>query len=70
MAATRKLYCELAEEFSLALSRDDTCSDTVAHCVRKTADVLKRDASKFRYDYFFEACGLDSFGYVKGTASA
>lgn len=33
--------------------------------VRNLADMYKRDNPKFRYDTFYEACGLDEWGQVK-----
>lgn len=68
MAASRKTYIRLADRLRgdlLASSTDE--KDAVARAVRSVADALKEDNRAFRYDRFFEACGLDSFGYVKGT---
>lgn len=38
---------------------------TVADVARSLADKFKRDNPKFRYDKFFEACGLDVYGELK-----
>lgn len=67
MAATRKLYCDLADRLRQLLDQDDICKDTVAATARTIATGLKIDNPQFRYDTFYEACGLDYFGYVKGT---
>lgn len=67
MAASRKLYRELASEFeALLAAAADTGLDTktLASAARCTAYALKRDNIAFRYDLLFEACGLDSFGKV------
>lgn len=65
--ASRQLYRGIATNVAQCLGNSGTCKDSVAELARKIADTLKADRSQFRYDTFFAACGLDSFGYVKGT---
>lgn len=64
---SRRLYQNMAHSVKIALDRSDTCSDSVALVARSIAEDLKMNDQKFRYDKFFEACGLDNFGYVEGT---
>lgn len=68
MAASRKTYIRLADRLrgDLLAARADE-RDAVARVVRSVADALKEDNRAFRYDKFFEAVGLDKFGYVRGT---
>jgi hypothetical protein len=68
MPATKRLYVTVAADIAKALEREDICKDSVALVTRKLASNFKFESSRFRYDTFFEACGLDSFGYVKGTS--
>jgi hypothetical protein len=68
MPATQRLYKKVAADIAGTLERSDVCKDSVALVTRKLADNFKFDNSRFRYDTFFEACGLDGFGYVKGTS--
>lgn len=70
MAATRSLYRSVAKDFANMLDAADRLGldrDTLATAARNVAQSFKIDRSEFRYDKFFEACGLDGFGYVKGT---
>jgi hypothetical protein len=60
---SRKHYRQIA-----AVINDNRRSESaiarlaVAGVARDIADILKRDNPRFRYDKFFEACGLDAFG--------
>lgn len=62
MSATRKLYTELAKSIQATLIHADP--HAVALVTRAIAIDLKRDNAAFRYDRFFEACGLDAHGQV------
>ncbi len=64
MTATRKLYNEVADtiKFRVGMAEGDELK-TVASLVRDLANDFKRDNRAFRFDRFFEACGLDSVGY-------
>lgn len=70
MAITQKNYRAFAEEIKLSIARDvgeGGGGQEIASVARRIADVMKADNPRFRYDTFFEACGLDSYGYpVKG----
>jgi hypothetical protein len=61
----RKDYAAIAQQIRYALGdgADDRYSLGVAHAARNVADALKASNPRFRYDVFFAACGLDSFGY-------
>ena len=39
--------------------------ETVATVARNLADAFKTADAKFRYDYFFDAVGLDKWGHVR-----
>ncbi len=62
--ASAALYRRLAIALSDAL-RDETTRLGVAVAARAVADVLKADNPRFRYDAFFDACGLDPYGVHK-----
>lgn len=64
MAASRKLYREMAESARQALSYSEN-PEAGAQIVRAFASDLKRDNPHFRYDRFYEAAGLDDNGYPK-----
>lgn len=67
MPATKRLYVAIAK--AINDSAEDfrhhgwTPRSAAAHTVRALAVVLKEDNPRFRYDTFYEACGLDSYGY-------
>lgn len=42
----------------------------VVSLVNDLAIAFKADNSRFQYDRFFEACGLDAFGEIKVPAAA
>ena len=66
MSATRKLYREIATSISYQVKAAGDEKDilhTIAAVTRAVADDLKRDNSAFLYHRFFEAAGLDEFGY-------
>lgn len=65
--ANRALYRSVAKDVAATLAKADVCTDSVAELARRIAQTFKLDRAEFRYDKFFDACGLDSFGYVKGT---
>lgn len=58
MPASRTLYRNLAH----TIRQEVTTGTMQASAVRALADDLKRDNSSFRYDRFFQACGLDEYG--------
>lgn len=64
---TRQVYRDIAESFRIALRRDGSPirGGQTAYIARMVAADLKRDNRRFRYDLFYEACGLDEFGEVK-----
>jgi len=64
---TRKNYRSVAEGIKHVLDSDENpiFKRAVAATTRSLAEEFKRDNSNFRYDKFYEACGLDSFGEVK-----
>lgn len=65
MATSRKDYRAAAEAFKVASAFERReARDALAHAARLLADHFKRDNPAFRYDRFFEACGLDAFGHV------
>lgn len=64
MSMTRKDYRAIAEQIKWSLKgANEDATQGVAQTARNVADALKADNSRFRYDTFFEACGLDSYGY-------
>lgn len=63
MAASRKLYREVASRLKITLKYAYSKA-AVAEAIRDVAGAFKADNSNFRYDYFYAACGLDSFGEV------
>jgi len=68
MAASRKTYRLIAERLSAVLEHAGSGEkDGIAKATRAVADGLKFDNPAFRFDKFFEAVGLDSHGYVRGT---
>jgi len=71
MSMTRKHYREAAEEISIILNytSDPVAKAAVADVARSLAAMFKRDNSNFRYDTFYEACGLDLWGNVKAEES-
>lgn len=66
MAASRKLYRMIAENVKQDLEGNNGQRQAgIALVVRESiAPALKADNPNFRYDYFFEACGLDEFGLI------
>jgi hypothetical protein len=64
--ASRRFYTAIAGNFKAALDREHDL-DAIASVARDVATTCKIDNPNFRYDWFFDACGLDSHGYVKGT---
>jgi hypothetical protein len=69
MAASQRLYRELAKVIRRALNESYSCAYAVAvsDVAKGIADVLKWDNRAFRYDRFFPACGLDSWGEILPT---
>ena len=67
MAMSRAGYIKLAEAYAAKLKiTEGDVRKGVAIAIRTTADVFKMDP-RFRYDTFFEVCGLDAFGELKGN---
>lgn len=62
MAASRKLYREIAESIKQALNYSEN-REAGAQIARAVASDLKRDNYNFRYDTFYAAAGLDENGY-------
>lgn len=62
----RKNYKAIAESIHSTLYDTPFTTPEFKEGVRQTAihlaDVLRADNPNFRYDFFFEACGLDAFG--------
>jgi hypothetical protein len=63
---TRKDYRITAETIRTNLENAPTpeIAEYVAKLTRQIADDFKWGNSNFRYDKFFETCGLDGWGYV------
>ena len=70
----RKDYRSIAGAFANALSLHVDYyaqeGDGIALAARNVAEALKADNPNFRYDKFFEAIGLDSWGEVKQNVEA
>lgn len=66
MTMTRKHYREVAEVISNNLRFEDAPDgkDAIAGVAQDLAAMFKRDNSNFRYDTFYQACGLDIWGNV------
>ena len=62
MAMSRKDYTKIADIINDNLADTMVESRAVAGVARELADYFKSDNPSFRYDVFFNACGLDSFG--------
>lgn len=65
MPGSRSLYEDIASSTKFVMNDPITSPDQkliVAWLARQIADDLKRDNRAFRYDKFFEACGLDEHG--------
>lgn len=67
---SRKHYREFAESIkrevdyveTLTPARRNAAGAVVVSLAHNIASTCKRDNSSFRYDTFFEACGLDGYG--------
>lgn len=71
MATSRKDYQAAALAFKTAAAFEPLeAREALAHAARLLADDFKASNPRFRYDRFFEACGLDAFGHVIVGASA
>lgn len=68
MSATRKDYRAAAAAFAGALASYPESAEGISRAARDLATHFKSDNPRFRFDIFFEACGLDSFGDVKPAA--
>lgn len=64
MAMSRRDYAKIADIVNDNLADTMVESRAVAGVARELADYFKSDNSNFRFDTFFEACGLDPFGDV------
>ena len=63
----RVVYCEIAAVIRETLSDpelSDRSRESAAKFSRKAADLLKADYPTFSYEWFFGACGLDTWGYT------
>lgn len=66
VALSRQDFQAAADTIARALRTDNEAARiTAAFIARDLADHFKKRNSAFRYDRFFEACGLDSFGYLR-----
>jgi hypothetical protein len=64
MAASRKLYREIADSIRMNLvGLTPKQTEGAAIIARAVASDLKRDNYNFNYGTFYEAAGLDSFGH-------
>jgi hypothetical protein len=66
MAMSRKDYRAFAAVLKESLEASETQGEKyiVARTAKELAVTMKSDNSNFRYDTFFEACGLDGWGEV------
>lgn len=63
MAASRKLYREIAESIRTnMIGMTPKQAEGAAYIARAVASDLKRDNYNFRYDTFYTAAGLDVNG--------
>ena len=64
MAMSRKNYWAIAGAIKgrVEANVEDKVLGEIAALARDLAREFKRDNHNFRYDVFFAACGLDSFG--------
>jgi hypothetical protein len=72
MTMSRKQYREVASILESQIASAEYLPEssaavrmTTSRIAKDLADMFKRDNSRFRYDTFFEAAGLDGFGDVK-----
>jgi hypothetical protein len=66
---SRKLYRALADDVNAALAAmqdNKEGREGVAALARRMSDTLRYDNPRFRYDKFYEACGLTEWGGPKG----
>lgn len=64
MSMSKRDYVKIADIINDNLADTMVESRAVAGVAREMADYFKSDNPSFRYDTFFEACGLDPFGDV------
>lgn len=65
MAMSKSNYVRIADVINDNLADTMVESRAVAGIARELADYFKSDNPNFRYDTFFDACGLDEWGEVK-----
>ena len=75
MTMRRAVYRDMARGIDLALTAllaegEYLRPQGFAIAVRTVATALKHDNNLFRYDHFYAACGLDSWGYVPGDQAS
>ena len=65
MAMSRKHYREAAETVQEVIENAQTFAELSAasRIAQGLARMFKRDNSNFRYDTFYQACGLDEWGH-------
>lgn len=66
-SSSSKTYVLVANDIRNALYADYTTESAqfaIAALARDLAQTFKRDNSNFRYDTFYEACGLDLHGAI------
>lgn len=62
MAMSKANYAKIADIINDNLADTHVESRAVAGVARELADYFKSNNSNFRFDTFFEACGLDEWG--------
>lgn len=65
MAMSKANYAKIADIINDNLADTMIESRPVAGIARELADYFKSNNPSFRYDFFYEACGLDEWGEVK-----
>ena len=71
MTMRRAVYRNMAQGIRLAIAaQPDATAKAMTIAVRTVATALKHDNNLFRYDHFYAACGLDSWGYIPGDQAS
>lgn len=64
MSMSKRNYAKIADIINDNLADTMVESRAIAGVAREMADYFKSDNPNFRYDVFFDACGLDEWGEV------